>query len=80
MSWEWTSDPYLPHPGESANDPDAVPASYRGGGNRYTIKGGSFLCSPNYCLRYRSGSRQGQEADLAASHLGFRTILRAPRG
>ncbi len=39
------------------------------------IKGGSFLCAPNYCMRYRAGSRQAQEEDLAVSHLGFRTIL-----
>ena len=38
------------------------------------IKGGSFLCAPNYCMRYRAGSRQPQEEDLAVSHLGFRTL------
>ena len=41
------------------------------------IKGGSYLCAPNYCARYRSGARQPQDEDLAASHLGFRTVLRA---
>ncbi|TGN18045.1 SUMF1/EgtB/PvdO family nonheme iron enzyme [Leptospira idonii] len=40
------------------------------------IKGGSYLCSPNYCKRYRSGARQPQEEHLAANHIGFRTILR----
>lgn len=42
------------------------------------IKGGSFLCAPNYCMRYRAGARQPQEADLGTSHVGFRTILEAP--
>jgi sulfatase modifying factor 1 len=42
----------------------------------YVIKGGSYLCAPNYCMRYRPGARQAQEQDLGASHLGFRTILR----
>jgi formylglycine-generating enzyme required for sulfatase activity len=42
------------------------------------IKGGSFLCSPDYCMRYRSGARQPQDDDLGASHLGFRTVLLAP--
>jgi formylglycine-generating enzyme required for sulfatase activity len=70
--WEWTADVY--QPGHEANDADRVPA--RGGTASYVIKGGSFLCAPNYCYRYRSGSREPQEADLAASHLGFRTILR----
>lgn len=51
---------------------------YQSDPKRRVIKGGSYLCAPNYCMRYRAGSRQGQEADLAASHLGFRTILEAP--
>lgn len=51
---------------------------YQGDAARRVIKGGSYLCAPNYCMRYRAGSRQGQEADLAASHLGFRTMLDAP--
>lgn len=38
------------------------------------IKGGSWLCAPSYCFRYRPGARQPQEADLATTHLGFRTI------
>lgn len=41
------------------------------------IKGGSWLCAPSYCVRYRPGARQPQEADLATTHLGFRTILAA---
>ena len=71
--WEITRDLYTERHGE-APDPDQMPMM--GGGQRYVIKGGSFLCAPNYCMRYRSGAREGQEADLAASHLGFRTILR----
>jgi formylglycine-generating enzyme required for sulfatase activity len=47
--------------------------------NQHVIKGGSYLCAPNYCMRYRPGARQGQEDDLATSHLGFRTILPAPK-
>lgn len=42
------------------------------------IKGGSFLCAPNYCLRYRPAARQPQEDDLGTSHVGFRTVLDAP--
>lgn len=43
---------------------------------RQVIKGGSFLCSSDYCTRARASSRQPQEADLPTSHLGFRTIQR----
>jgi formylglycine-generating enzyme required for sulfatase activity len=75
--WEWTSDVFTP--GHSAHEPSQT-GEARGAvlGASYVIKGGSFLCAPNYCMRYRSGAREPQEADLAASHLGFRTILRAP--
>jgi formylglycine-generating enzyme required for sulfatase activity len=74
--WELTADVYRPGHG-AAGAPDEAPAR-DGAATQYVIKGGSFLCAPNYCARYRSGSREGQEADLAASHVGFRTILRAP--
>jgi formylglycine-generating enzyme required for sulfatase activity len=38
------------------------------------IKGGSYLCAPNYCMRYRPGARQAQDLTLGASHVGFRTV------
>ena len=39
------------------------------------IKGGSFLCSPDYCARYRPAARFPQAPDTATNHLGFRCIL-----
>lgn len=48
---------------------------YDGAPGTRVIKGGSWLCAPNYCLRYRPGARQPQEQDLATTHLGFRTII-----
>jgi formylglycine-generating enzyme required for sulfatase activity len=78
--WELTSDPYTEsHNPQDNVPPDQVPVAQRPGqpGGRHVIKGGSFLCAPNYCMRYRAGARQGQEDDLATSHVGFRTILRA---
>ena len=44
--------------------------------NSYAIKGGSFLCAPNYCARYRAPARQPQEADFSTNHIGFRTVSR----
>lgn len=44
---------------------------------RFTIKGGSFLCSDTYCRRYRVAARDSMEPDFSASHLGFR-IVRDP--
>jgi sulfatase modifying factor 1 len=40
------------------------------------IKGGSHLCAPNYCLRYRPAARQLQTTDTSTSHLGFRCVVR----
>lgn len=51
---------------------------YRGVKGSHVIKGGSWLCAPTYCLRYRPGARQAQEVDLATTHLGFRTVSSAP--
>ena len=79
--WELTSDPYTEsHNPQDNLPPDQAPPAQRLGqpGGRHVIKGGSFLCAPNYCMRYRAGARQGQENDLATSHVGFRTVLRAP--
>jgi formylglycine-generating enzyme len=39
------------------------------------LKGGSYLCSPDYCMRYRPEARIGQSRGLGASHIGFRTVL-----
>ena len=85
--WEWTSDWYQAH-GELAhacctatnprggdrehsrdpNDVAAIP--------RRVIKGGSHLCAPNYCRRYRPAARMAQAVDTSTSHLGFRCIIR----
>jgi formylglycine-generating enzyme required for sulfatase activity len=44
---------------------------------RRVIKGGSHLCAPNYCLRYRPAARQSETVDTSTSHLGFRGVVRA---
>lgn len=80
-AWEWTASWYLPShapvlvgegaPGNPSFDPEQPGASVR------VIKGGSFLCAPNYCARYRPAARHAQEEGSGASHLGFRTIRRS---
>jgi formylglycine-generating enzyme required for sulfatase activity len=45
---------------------------------RRVIKGGSHLCAPGYCLRYRPAARQGGAIDTSTSDLGFRCVLRQP--
>ena len=43
---------------------------------RMVVKGGSHLCAPNYCLRYRPAARQPQSVETSMAHLGFRCIVR----
>jgi sulfatase modifying factor 1 len=80
-AWEWTRDAYTGprQPHANGDTPAALPASLRQRsqpGQQMVIKGGSFLCSPDYCVRYRASAREAQEADLGAGHIGFRTVLR----
>jgi sulfatase modifying factor 1 len=82
--WEWTSDWWQAESGvgkpccspgadaamdASRSDPGAEP--------RKVLKGGSHLCAPNYCRRYRPAARSPQELSSSASHIGFRCIVRA---
>jgi sulfatase modifying factor 1 len=45
---------------------------------RKVIKGGSHLCAPNYCRRYRPAARHAEAIDTSTSHLGFRCVVRTP--
>ncbi len=90
--WEWTSDWYQPRHPDPAEHACCVPTnprvtspdqSYHPGQPgahfpRRVIKGGSHLCAPNYCLRYRPAARQPQMIDTSMAHLGFRCIVRKP--
>ncbi len=42
---------------------------------RKVVKGGSFLCADDYCLRYRPAARRPQMIDTGMSHIGFRCVL-----
>jgi formylglycine-generating enzyme required for sulfatase activity len=88
--WEWTSDWYAPSHPEPAEHVCCAPSNprvtsiedsfdYGRPGQhipRRVIKGGSHLCAPNYCLRYRPAARQPQTIETSMSHLGFRCIVR----
>ncbi len=43
---------------------------------REVLKGGSHLCAPSYCQRYRPAARHAQPVDTGTTHVGFRCILR----
>jgi sulfatase modifying factor 1 len=89
--WEWTEDWYCVmtrgaprrerRPGGCcAPDPEEDEGRERSasahGIPRKVLKGGSFLCAPNYCRRYRPAARQAQEIDSSAANIGFRCVVR----
>ena len=88
--WEWTTDWYRrEHPNEAVKA-CCTPRNPRGGAERDSydpyqpdvhiprkvIKGGSHLCAPNYCRRYRPAARLPEPIDTSTCHLGFRCIVR----
>jgi formylglycine-generating enzyme required for sulfatase activity len=87
--WEWTSDWYQDH-GKLTSRPCCALDNPRGGLAEHShdprlphvriprkvMKGGSFLCAPNYCRRYRPAARMAQPVDTSTCHLGFRCIKR----
>jgi formylglycine-generating enzyme len=85
--YNWTGDWYqahgeLPHaccavanPRGEDRERSADPRDPAAIGRR-VMKGGSHLCAPNYCRRYRPAARMPQPVDTGTSHLGFRCILR----
>ncbi|MCB0944469.1 MAG: SUMF1/EgtB/PvdO family nonheme iron enzyme, partial [Mycobacterium sp.] len=42
-----------------------------------TLKGGSHLCAPEYCHRYRPAARSPQSQDSSTTHIGFRCVVDA---
>ena len=88
--WEWTTDWYAPKHEADAPKACCIPENPRGGREdgsydpcqpnikipRKVIKGGSHLCAPNYCRRYRPAARHAEAIDTSTSHVGFRCVKR----
>ena len=91
--WEWTTDWYSQKHEADAPKGCCIPENPRGGPEaasydscqpniripRKTLKGGSHLCAPNYCRRYRPAARHAEPVDTSTSHVGFRCITRERR-
>ena len=82
-AWEWTCDWYSVADASQPVSPCCSPVedSYDPGSPeiripRKVLKGGSHLCAPNYCLRFRPAARMPQMIDTGMSHLGFRCVQR----
>ena len=88
--WEWTTDWFSQKHQADAPKACCVPDNPRGGREedsynscqpqikipRKVIKGGSHLCAPNYCRRYRPAARHAEAVDTSTSYLGFRCVIR----
>ncbi len=88
--WEWTSDFWADRHEPDAPKACCVSQNPRGGSQeasydraapqlripRRVVKGGSHLCAPNYCRRYRPAARHAQPVDTSMSHIGFRCVKR----
>ena len=76
--WEWTTTTYQARhvtaspccgPSPRAAEPPSDQTI------RKTLKGGSYLCAPEYCLRYRPAARSPQSLDTSTTHIGFRCVV-----
>ena len=88
--WEWTQDWFLPSHAADARPESGkaccVPKNPRGPATglldpaapipQKVLKGGSFLCAPSYCKRYRPAARHAESIDTATCHIGFRCVVR----
>jgi len=88
--WQWTTDWFAARHAADPSKPCCAPQDPRGpamAGSfdpaqpairipRKVVKGGSFLCAPSYCRRYRPAARHAQMVDTGMSHIGFRCIRR----
>ena len=86
--WEWTCDWYEPKHPDEALKACCTPRNPRGGREersydplqpsvripRKVLKGGSHLCAPSYCRRYRPAARHPEPIDTSAGHVGFRCV------
>lgn len=90
--WEWTSDWWSPRHQPNATKSCGIPKNPRGGREDASydprqpdiripckvLKGGSHLCAPNYCRRYRPAARHAEPVDISTSDVGFRCVVRTP--
>jgi len=88
--WEWTTDWYSSKHEVDAAKACCIPQDPRGGPKeasydsclpniripRKVLKGGSHLCAPNYCRRYRPAARHAEPIDTSTNHVGFRCVVR----
>jgi formylglycine-generating enzyme required for sulfatase activity len=86
--WEWTQDWFRPqhdkpikscctpvNPRVTSPEQSYDPNQQESPIPRRVTKGGSYLCAPNYCYRYRPSARQPEAIDTSTCHIGFRCVV-----
>jgi sulfatase modifying factor 1 len=76
--WEWTASAYSLPRADTAKQSCCQPKESNNRDASKVVKGGSYLCAPNYCMRYRPAARQSQTLDTSTTHIGFRCVIRVP--
>ncbi len=72
--WEWTTTRYVPQHRPGAPTGCCAPSREPDPTVMQALKGGSHLCAPEYCHRYRPAARSPQSQDSATTHIGFRCV------
>jgi formylglycine-generating enzyme required for sulfatase activity len=72
--WEWTTTEYSAHHRLDGKKGCCTPTRSADPAVNQTLKGGSHLCAPEYCHRYRPAARSPQSQDSATTHIGFRCV------
>ncbi|MEH2278104.1 MAG: formylglycine-generating enzyme family protein [Nostoc sp.] len=78
--WEWTSDFFKIGRDRKSHqiNPIALNQSFDpkkpDESKLHVIKGGSYLCAPNYCSRFRPAARESESPDTGTTHIGFRLV------
>ncbi|MFN3002831.1 formylglycine-generating enzyme family protein [Mycolicibacterium wolinskyi] len=75
--WEWTTTRFAPHHRSGAAESGCCPSPSGDPGVNQVLKGGSHLCAPEYCHRYRPAARSPQSQDSSTTHIGFRCVADA---
>lgn len=74
--WEWTTTPFSAHHvAEPQQNSCCPPPADPDPSLSQTLKGGSHLCAPEYCHRYRPAARSPQSQDSSTTHIGFRCVV-----
>lgn len=72
--WEWTTTRFFGHHRLDGATGCCTPGATADPTVNQTLKGGSHLCAPEYCHRYRPAARSPQSQDSATTHIGFRCV------